>query len=157
MPFDELIMEPMPMHHAGRDRVHRCRDSTRHSLAPHRQPQDHRRRRCYTLLPLPEVRRVLQGRPQQLPAARHLGPLHLELNQFCSVYNLREVYINLFDQVDVQEFYLTDGVMTVSLHRYIKSFTIHTLVLGGGYYTLRNEARCWTYETSIYERGSLGR
>ena len=26
---------------------------------------------------------------------------------------------------------------------------IPTLVLGGGGYTLRNVARCWTYETSI--------
>jgi len=32
---------------------------------------------------------------------------------------------------------------------YVKSFKIPTLVLGGGGYTLRNVARCWTYETSI--------
>eukprot|EP00095_Tigriopus_kingsejongensis_P007050 snap_masked-scaffold146_size311726-processed-gene-1.15 protein:Tk07050 transcript:snap_masked-scaffold146_size311726-processed-gene-1.15-mRNA-1 annotation:"histone deacetylase hdac3 protein" len=75
----------------------------------------------------------------------------------------------------VQEaFYLTDRVMTVSFHKYgnyffpgtgdmyemgaeghgecvrfVKKFRIPTLVLGGGGYTVRNVARCWTYETSI--------
>ncbi|ORX93386.1 histone deacetylase [Basidiobolus meristosporus CBS 931.73] len=33
--------------------------------------------------------------------------------------------------------------------RFIKSFAIPTLVVGGGGYTVRNVARCWTYETSI--------
>ena len=33
--------------------------------------------------------------------------------------------------------------------KYIKSFGLPLLVLGGGGYTLRNVARCWTYETSI--------
>jgi len=32
---------------------------------------------------------------------------------------------------------------------YIKSFNIPLLVLGGGGYTVRNVARCWTYETSV--------
>ncbi len=32
---------------------------------------------------------------------------------------------------------------------YVKKFKIPTLVLGGGGYTVRNVARCWTYETSI--------
>jgi histone deacetylase 3 len=32
---------------------------------------------------------------------------------------------------------------------YVKKFNIPTLVLGGGGYTVRNVARCWTYETSI--------
>ena len=32
---------------------------------------------------------------------------------------------------------------------YALSPKIPTLVLGGGGYTLRNVARCWTYETSI--------
>lgn len=32
---------------------------------------------------------------------------------------------------------------------YVKRFRIPTLVLGGGGYTVRNVARCWTYETSI--------
>jgi len=32
---------------------------------------------------------------------------------------------------------------------YVKGFNIPTLVLGGGGYTVRNVARCWTYETSI--------
>ena len=32
---------------------------------------------------------------------------------------------------------------------YIKSFNLPTLVLGGGGYTVRNVARCWTYETSV--------
>lgn len=31
----------------------------------------------------------------------------------------------------------------------MKSFNLPTLVLGGGGYTIRNVARCWTYETSI--------
>lgn len=33
--------------------------------------------------------------------------------------------------------------------RYIKEFRLPLLVLGGGGYTIRNVARCWTYETSI--------
>jgi len=32
---------------------------------------------------------------------------------------------------------------------FVKSFGVPTLVLGGGGYTMRNVARCWTYETSI--------
>jgi histone deacetylase 1/2 len=33
--------------------------------------------------------------------------------------------------------------------QYVKSFNLPTLVLGGGGYTIRNVARCWTYETAI--------
>lgn len=33
--------------------------------------------------------------------------------------------------------------------KYIKSFGIPTVLIGGGGYTLRNVARCWTYETSV--------
>jgi histone deacetylase 3 len=33
--------------------------------------------------------------------------------------------------------------------KYVKSFNLPTLVLGGGGYTIRNVARCWTYETSL--------
>lgn len=33
--------------------------------------------------------------------------------------------------------------------KYVKSFGIPLLVLGGGGYTIRNVSRCWTYETSI--------
>lgn len=32
---------------------------------------------------------------------------------------------------------------------YVKSFNLPLLVLGGGGYTVRNVARCWTYETSV--------
>ncbi len=32
---------------------------------------------------------------------------------------------------------------------YVRSFGLPTLVLGGGGYTMRNVARCWTYETSV--------
>lgn len=32
---------------------------------------------------------------------------------------------------------------------YVKSFNLPTLVLGGGGYTVRNVARCWTFETSV--------
>merc|ERR1719334_2963312 len=43
--------------------------------------------------------------------------------------------------------------MTIAGHgeclNYVKSFGLPLLVLGGGGYTLRNVARCWTYETSI--------
>ena len=31
----------------------------------------------------------------------------------------------------------------------MKGFNIPTLVLGGGGYTVRNVARCWTYETAL--------
>ena len=32
---------------------------------------------------------------------------------------------------------------------YIKSFNLPLLMLGGGGYTIRNVARCWTFETSV--------
>ncbi len=32
---------------------------------------------------------------------------------------------------------------------FVKSFGLPTLILGGGGYTVRNVARCWTYETSV--------
>ncbi|XP_072016454.1 histone deacetylase 3-like [Amphiura filiformis] len=33
--------------------------------------------------------------------------------------------------------------------QFVKSFNVPTLVLGGGGYTVRNVARCWTHETSL--------
>lgn len=33
--------------------------------------------------------------------------------------------------------------------KYVKSFNVPMLVLGGGGYTIRNVARCWAYETSL--------
>jgi acetoin utilization deacetylase AcuC-like enzyme len=39
--------------------------------------------------------------------------------------------------------------------RFVKSFGLPMLVLGGGGYTIRNVARCWTYETSLLLNVSL--
>ena len=33
--------------------------------------------------------------------------------------------------------------------KFVKSFNVPTLVLGGGGYTIRNVARCWAYETAL--------
>lgn len=33
--------------------------------------------------------------------------------------------------------------------KYVKSFNVPLLVLGGGGYTLRNVPRCWAYETGV--------
>ena len=33
--------------------------------------------------------------------------------------------------------------------RYVASFHLPLLVLGGGGYTIRNVVRCWTYETAL--------
>ena len=33
--------------------------------------------------------------------------------------------------------------------KFVQGFNIPTLVLGGGGYTVRNVARCWTHETSL--------
>lgn len=47
------------------------------------------------------------------------------------------------------------GCFNLTLHghakcvEFMKSFNIPMLVLGGGGYTVRNVARCWTYETSV--------
>lgn len=32
---------------------------------------------------------------------------------------------------------------------FVKSFNLPMLMLGGGGYTIRNVARCWTYETAV--------
>lgn len=32
---------------------------------------------------------------------------------------------------------------------FVKKFNLPLLVLGGGGYTIRNVARCWTYETAV--------
>ena len=32
---------------------------------------------------------------------------------------------------------------------FVKKFNLPLLLLGGGGYTIRNVARCWTYETSV--------
>lgn len=32
---------------------------------------------------------------------------------------------------------------------FLKAFNLPLLVLGGGGYTIKNVARCWTYETSV--------
>ncbi|NWQ81168.1 HDAC3 deacetylase, partial [Columbina picui] len=42
-----------------------------------------------------------------------------------------------------------EGAALEALPPYVKSFNIPLLVLGGGGYTVRNVARCWTYETSL--------
>jgi len=39
--------------------------------------------------------------------------------------------------------------------RFVKSFGLPMLVLGGGGYNIRNVARCWTYETSVLLDTSL--
>lgn len=31
----------------------------------------------------------------------------------------------------------------------VKTFNLPLLMLGGGGYTIRNVARCWTYETAV--------
>ena len=47
------------------------------------------------------------------------------------------------------------GCFNLTLHghakcvEHMKSFNVPLLVLGGGGYTVRNVARCWTYETSV--------
>ena len=33
--------------------------------------------------------------------------------------------------------------------KYVKSFGLPTMVLGGGGYTIRNVSRCWAFETSV--------
>lgn len=47
------------------------------------------------------------------------------------------------------------GCFNLTIHghakcvEYIKSFNLPLLMLGGGGYTIRNVARCWTYETAV--------
>ncbi len=44
-----------------------------------------------------------------------------------------------------------EGVLSVCREcvKFVEGFNVPTLVLGGGGYTVRNVARCWTYETSL--------
>lgn len=39
--------------------------------------------------------------------------------------------------------------------RFMKQFQVPLLVLGGGGYTIRNVARCWTYETAVLTETEL--
>lgn len=39
--------------------------------------------------------------------------------------------------------------------KFMLSYKIPTLVLGGGGYTMRNVARCWTYETAVSQAGVI--
>jgi hypothetical protein len=47
------------------------------------------------------------------------------------------------------------GCFNMTLHghadcvKFVKSFGLPTLVLGGGGYNIRNVSRCWTYETAV--------
>ncbi|PWN42710.1 putative HOS2-putative histone deacetylase [Ceraceosorus guamensis] len=49
--------------------------------------------------------------------------------------------------------------LSISAHgecvRFVKSFGLPLLVLGGGGYTIRNVARCWAYETSVLTNVSI--
>ncbi|PIO38896.1 hypothetical protein AB205_0041160, partial [Aquarana catesbeiana] len=92
-------------------------------------------------------------------------------------YHQRVLYIDIDihhgDGVE-EAFYTTDRVMTVSFHKYgeyfpgtgdlrclfvfpghakcvefMKTFNLPLLMLGGGGYTIRNVARCWTFETAV--------
>lgn len=40
--------------------------------------------------------------------------------------------------------------------RFVKSFGLPLLILGGGGYTMRNVSRCWAYETGIAAGVELG-
>ena len=40
--------------------------------------------------------------------------------------------------------------------RYVLAQRVPTLILGGGGYTIRNVARCWTYETSVILGEEIG-
>jgi histone deacetylase 3 len=54
------------------------------------------------------------------------------------------------------------GCFNLSIHghgecvKYVKSFGIPMLVLGGGGYNIRNVSRCWAYETSILCDAEIG-
>lgn len=49
--------------------------------------------------------------------------------------------------------YIPNGPNIVSGHAecvdFIRRFNTPLLLLGGGGYTIRNVARCWTYETAV--------
>lgn len=40
--------------------------------------------------------------------------------------------------------------------RFVKSFGLPLLLLGGGGYTMRNVSRCWAYETGLAAGVELG-
>lgn len=40
--------------------------------------------------------------------------------------------------------------------KFVKELNVPLLVLGGGGYTVRNVARCWTYETSLLVDEDIG-
>lgn len=59
-----------------------------------------------------------------------------------STYHLRAM-------LNASSMYQPDNFLRLTDPRFVKSFNLPTLVVGGGGYTVRNVARCWTYETSV--------
>ena len=62
--------------------------------------------------------------------------------------------MSISHQVDFDAKYQVDFIRLLVLYnrecvKYMKEFGIPMMVLGGGGYTVRNVARCWTHETSI--------
>lgn len=92
-------------------------------------------------------------------------PLHEGIDDESFVSIFRPVIGKIFERFAPEAVVLQCGADSISGDRlgcfnlslkghadcveYVKSFNVPTLVLGGGGYTMRNVARCWTYETSV--------
>eukprot|EP00510_Aplanochytrium_minuta_P003114 CAMPEP_0184016396 /NCGR_PEP_ID=MMETSP0954-20121128/6906_1 /TAXON_ID=627963 /ORGANISM="Aplanochytrium sp, Strain PBS07" /LENGTH=453 /DNA_ID=CAMNT_0026297413 /DNA_START=113 /DNA_END=1474 /DNA_ORIENTATION=- len=92
-------------------------------------------------------------------------PLHDGMNDAAFVSIFRPVISKIFERFAPQAVVLQCGADSLSGDRlgcfnlslnghadcvsYVKSFNVPVLVLGGGGYTMRNVARCWTHETAV--------
>eukprot|EP00924_Labyrinthula_sp_SR-Ha-C_P015440 maker-scaffold_84-snap-gene-0.50-mRNA-1 protein AED:0.03 eAED:0.03 QI:63/0.75/0.8/1/1/1/5/432/463 len=91
-------------------------------------------------------------------------PLHAGINDESFISIFKPVVNKIFEKYKPQAVCLQCGAdslsgdrlgcFNLSLHghascvKHVMSFNVPTLVLGGGGYTMRNVARCWTYETA---------
>lgn len=92
-------------------------------------------------------------------------PLNDGMTDECLVAIFRPVISKIFERFAPEAVVLQCGADSLSGDRlgcfnlslkghadavkWVKSFNVPVLVLGGGGYTMRNVARCWTFETSV--------
>ena len=77
----------------------------------------------------------------KIPSLRFLG---IWIKAQCAEYNIKFIYIIILFLLSAIDIYLGHAECV----DYVRRYNLPMLLIGGGGYTIRNVARCWTYETS---------